>query len=120
MLKYRLVATAATLLLASSATLVEAGDWHHRYERHHHHGRTQAIIGTDGLPSVVPGIGTFSGGISALRIKGNGVFIAVDGGVAPQVIDYRAPKAKIIEVSAENQDEACSFEAGVCVIRPDY
>lgn len=117
MLKYRLAVMALTVLLGSAVGIAEAGE---RYGRHqaHHHGRGQAIIGGNGLPSVIPGIGTFAGSISGLRIKGNGVFFAIDRDARPQVATYRAPKAKIIEISEENHEESCSFEAGVCVIRP--
>lgn len=117
MLKYGSVLTAATILLTSVAAPTQAGE---RYDggRHHHHGRGEAVIGSNGLPSVVPGIGTFVGSISALRVKGNGVFLAIERNARPQVAAYRVPKAKIIEISAENPEEACAFEAGVCVIRP--
>jgi hypothetical protein len=117
MLKYGFVLTAATILLTLVAAPTKAGERYHG-GRHHHHGRGEAVIGSNGLPSVVPGIGTFVGSISALRIKGNGVFLAIERNPQPHVIAYRAPKAKIIEISAENPEESCAFEAGVCVIRP--
>ena len=117
MLKHRLAVMALTILLGSVVGMAEAGERHSRNQADHH-GRGQAIIGSNGLPSVSPGIGTFAGSISGLRIKGNGVFFAIDRDARPKVVTYRAPKAKIIEISAENHEEACSFEAGVCVIRP--
>lgn len=117
MLKYGSILTAATIALISSTGIGLAGDRHHRGHGHHK-SQGQAVIGSNGLPSVIPGIGTFVGSVSGLRVKGNGVFLAIDRGLRPQIIAYRAPKAKIIEISAENPDEACSFEAGVCVIRP--
>jgi len=117
MLKYGPILTAATIVLISSTGITVAGE---RYDRGHghYHGGSEAVIGSNGLPSVIPGIGTFAGSISGLRIKGNGVFFAIDRNTKPKVVAYRAPKAKIIEISAENPEEACSFEAGVCVIRP--
>lgn len=117
MLKYRLALAALAIVLGSPIGISEAGE---RYGHHHgqDHGRREAIIGSNGLPSVIPGIGTFAGSISGLRVKGNGVFFAIDRAPGPKVVTYRAPKAKIIEISAEEPDEACSFEAGVCVIRP--
>jgi hypothetical protein len=117
MLKSRVALTAMTVLLVSSVGIAEAGERHGRHQGHHH-GRSEAIIGSDGLPSVIPGIGTFAGSISGLRIKGNGVFFAIDRNARPKVVAYRAPKAKIIEISEENHEDSCSFEAGVCVIRP--
>ncbi|EKF61363.1 hypothetical protein QWE_02300 [Agrobacterium albertimagni AOL15] len=118
MLKYRLTTALAALLMTLPVGFAQAGDWSGHHGRHAHHANRNAVIGSNGLPSVIPGIGTFSGSVSGLRIKGNGVFLAIDRGLRPQVIAYRAPKAKIIEITAENPDEACSFEAGVCVIRP--
>lgn len=121
MLKYRLAATALAIALGSTIGISEAGERYDRHGRHHHghdHGRRDAVIGSNGLPSVIPGIGTFAGSISGLRIKGNGVFFAIDRAPTSKVIVHRAPIAKIIEISAENPDQACSFEAGVCVIRP--
>lgn len=113
MLKYRVALTAMTVLLASSVSIAAAGERHSQ-----HHGRSEAIIGSNGLPSVIPGIGTFAGSISGLRIKGNGVFFAINRDARPKVVAYRAPKAKIIDISEESHENACSFEAGVCVIRP--
>jgi hypothetical protein len=66
----------------------------------------------------VPGVGTFVGNLSAVQIKGNGIFIAVDRRPTRSKAAAPAPKAQIIEISAENEESACSFEAGVCVIRP--
>lgn len=122
MLKYRLALTAMAITIASSFGLAAAGERHRQHQGHHqgdHQGRSEAIIGTNGLPSVIPGIGTFAGSISGLRIKGNGVFLAINSDVRPKVVAYRAPKAKIIEISEENHEDSCSFEAGVCVIRPN-
>ncbi|QEE45589.1 hypothetical protein FVA81_13650 [Rhizobium sp. WL3] len=121
MLKYRLALAALAIVLGSPIGISEAGERygrHHGHDHGHDHGRREAIIGSNGLPSVIPGIGTFAGSISGLRVKGNGVFFAIDRAPGPKVVTYRAPKAKIIEISAEEPDEACSFEAGVCVIRP--
>ncbi|MCL6707378.1 hypothetical protein M8R20_10235 [Pseudomonas sp. R2.Fl] len=107
---------AALAALASSSF---AGEHSRRHHHHHggfaHHGR--AVVGGDGLPSVVPGLGTFAGSIAAVRVKGNGIYFASDIS-ARKAAPYQAPKARIIEVSQENPQSACSFEAGVCVIRP--
>lgn len=113
MLKYRLAPVALAIALGSTIGIAKAGEGYDQ-----HHGRSQAIIGSNGLPSVIPGIGTFAGNISGLRIKGNGVFFAINRAPGPKVIAYHPPVAKIIEISAEDADQACSYEAGVCVIRP--
>ncbi len=110
------LASALTLLLAS--TVASAGDRATDRDRHNDHHHDRGIVGSDGLPSVVPGVGTFVGNLSAVRIKGNGIFIAVDRPATRRNEAVPAPKAQIIEISAENEDGACSFEAGVCVIRP--
>ncbi len=99
-----------------------AQDRDHRRDRGFN--RTQQVIGTDGLPSVVPGVGTFSGGISAMRIKGNGIFFAGERGLlnVPET-SALAPTAKIISIDGDvasngfQPREACAYEAGVCVIR---
>ncbi|GEO85735.1 MULTISPECIES: hypothetical protein [Alphaproteobacteria] len=97
-----LVAVATSLLFASSA---------------HGNDYRDAVVGGAGLPSVVPGIGTFAGSISAVRVRGTGIYFAIEGS-RRKMITYRPPVAKIIEVGADMENSACSFEAGVCVIRP--
>lgn len=81
------------------------------------HPHLQAVVGGAGLPSVVPGIGTFAGSISAVRVRGSGMYFAIEGSRSG-VIPYRPPVARIIGIDAEMDDSACSYEAGVCVIRP--
>lgn len=111
------VAALVSLTILAMASPAISKDGNRHSGRGHQPRQEQSIVGTGGLPSVVPGIGTFVGSISAVRIKGNGVFIAVDRGSRSTAVAYRAPKARIIEVAAENTDDACSLEAGVCVIR---
>lgn len=114
----RLINAALALLLAGTAPL-SAGEFEDAPRLHHHqrgHDHRQDIVGGAGLPSVVPGIGTFAGSISAARVRGNGIYFAVEGSRS-DVVSYRPPVAKIIEVEAEMEDSACSYEAGVCVIR---
>ena len=76
------------------------------------------LVGGDGLPSILPGIGTYAGAVSAAGERGNGIYFSADNAsvLRPDVI--LAPKAKIIVVDFEGDSPACSFEAGVCVIRP--
>jgi hypothetical protein len=112
------VALAVALPILFASTLASAGDRMADRHPHHHHQRQQSVGGGDGLPSVVPGVGTFAGNLSAVHIKGNGLFIAFDRRANHRTVVVPAPKAQIIEISAENEDSACSFEAGVCVIRP--
>ncbi len=112
------VALASALPILVSSTLAVAGDRMMDRHPHHHHQHQQSVIGGNGLPSVVPGVGTFAGDLSAVRIKGNGIFMAFDRRANHRAVIVPAPKARIIEISVENEDSACSFEAGVCVIRP--
>ncbi|SMC77076.1 hypothetical protein [Rhizobium sp. RU36D] len=92
----------------------ESADYrkHHRHDRKDHNA---GVTSPNGLPSVVPGIGTYSGAISAVRIKGVGNYFMVSGNLGPADGPILAPKARIIEIQGNN---ACSYEVGVCVIRP--
>lgn len=130
----------AAVVFLSSAALAEAGERHdrggshferHRVERVHadRHDRNRDyssnFSGHSDLPSSIRGIGTYAGGISALRVRGNGIYFHVDAGrreVSPVIL---APKAKIIEVNQTVDNSAfaprfgCLTEMGVCVIRGD-
>lgn len=115
---FRLALTSAlSILLAASVASADA-EMSRGYGHHGHH--QQSVIGGNGLPSVVPGVGTFVGNVSAVRIKHNGVFLAFDRRPPRNAPIVRTPEVnvQIIEISAGNEDAACSFEAGVCVIRP--
>ncbi len=58
-----------------------AGDF---YSRHHYqHRQSQLSFSTNGLPSTLSG-GTYVGGISALRVRGNGNYFAINGGLSRQ------------------------------------
>ena len=97
-----------------------AEDFYGRHPYRHH--QSQVSFSTDGLPSALPG-GTYIGGISALRVRGNGNYFAISSGFSRKGITDRAglqlaPMAKIISVHAENADDACAYEHGVCIIRP--
>ncbi len=100
-------------LAASSATPLFAGEWRGRH--HRHHDAVSGLVDST-LPSIIPGLGTYSGAISALRVRGNGIYFSVSGlcGEAPA---RPRPKATIIDVSSGIADP-CSYESGVCVIRP--
>ncbi|MBB4186890.1 hypothetical protein GGE07_003550 [Sinorhizobium terangae] len=79
--------------------------------------------GGDDFPSVTPGIGTYAGGISAFRQEGNGIYFSRydnNNYVAEGAADPAPPpnRAKIIAVSPQPNDRVCSWEHGVCVIRP--
>ncbi|KJF68181.1 hypothetical protein [Rhizobium nepotum] len=97
-----------------------AEDFHGRH--HYQHRQSQVSFSTDGLPSTLSG-GTYVGAISALRVRGNGNYFAIGGGLsrkgaAVSMAAQLAPKAKIINVRAETASDACAYEHGVCIIRP--
>lgn len=123
--------SSACLLLVLGVALVAGGASAGSYERQgeRHHGRESsearkhqhrkdhnaAVASPGGLPSIVPGVGTYSGAISAVQIKGVGNYFMVSGNLGADDGPVLAPKARIIEIEG---DDACSYEAGVCVIRP--
>ncbi|MFC3161907.1 hypothetical protein [Ciceribacter thiooxidans] len=108
-------AIVATAMLAFSAGELEA---------HDRHQPNPGVVAGSGLPSVLPGIGTYAGDVSALRIRGNGIYFMVGHSTYRPVPLRLAPKALIIDVNAKvtadnkSLESACRYEAGVCVIRP--
>ncbi len=99
-----------------------ADAYYGRRDYHHQHRQSQVSFSTDGLPSTLSG-GTYVGAISALRVRGNGNSFAIGGGLSRKGATLTrgsqlAPKAKIINVRAETADDACAYEHGVCIIRP--
>ncbi len=81
----------------------------------------QPAYGGDDFPSQALG-GTYFGGLSAWSDPGNGTYFYSErngygyfNGATDN--DYRAPRAKIIRVTPSTVGRACSWEAGVCVIR---
>lgn len=105
----------------SSHTRETRGDRPHQHGHHPrpHHGHRETIGGGYGVPSIVPGVGTYAGTVSALHVRGNGTYYYAEGfgpAVPADVMIGPAPRSKIIDV--QKHQNPCSFEAGVCVIRP--
>lgn len=102
-------------LLASGVASAQAGEFRHRF---HHYGQgwQEGAAGVNGLPVHIRGIGTFAGSITATRIHGNGVYIAIAPGLSGEHVSV-APRVKIINVSETPEKDNCSMEHGVCVIR---
>ncbi len=116
MMTQKNISFALLALLASGVTSAEAGE----FRRHHGNGWQEGAAGVNGLPTHIRGIGTFAGGITATRIHGNGVYIAIAPGIGQAPATGAAPRAKIVNVT-EGQDQnndLCSMDHGVCVIRP--
>lgn len=85
-------------------------------------GYSGAIDGGYDFPSVVPGLGTYAGSLSAYQEPGNGIYFSQAGSYSyfaengPETAPAERPK--IIVVSPQANASACSWEQGVCVIRP--
>lgn len=116
----RLTALSSMIALAVP---VMAAENYNTY-RHHNPDRyaRQEVVGGNGLPSHIPGIGTYAGSVSGVRFKGNGIYFYNEGRPAYSQVKSTsqtlAPKAKIIHVNSRTKGAECSYEAGVCVIRP--
>lgn len=79
--------------------------------------------GSYDFPTPIPDIGTYAGGLSAFRDEGNGIYFSRDGGYAylageTVAANPSSKRAKIIIVSPQVNASACSWEHGVCVVRP--
>ncbi|MCF1446787.1 hypothetical protein FS834_03985 [Agrobacterium vitis] len=101
---------AAALALACGCLLAQAayaggtndGSAYHGQQRRSHTGSAAGSIIGIGTPG-----GTYTFGVSAWRTDRNG-----------QNSAPLAPKAKIIDVKAQLETSPCTYEAGVCIIRP--
>jgi hypothetical protein len=83
------------------------------------------VNGGVGLPSYIPGIGTYAGGLSATRFRGNGNYFYWQGDsgyvlvpTPERVVGKPKQGAKIIDVEKVLAERDCEDENGVCVIRP--
>ncbi len=72
-----------------------------------------------GLPTTLPGAGTYAGGIEAVSDPGNGNYFAVNGSLDLAMPGRVArPSAKIIVVRPDENNASCDMQKGVCIIRP--
>lgn len=82
------------------------------------------VADSNNLPTRIPGLGTFSGGISARQFKGNGIYFSIDGsnrygsGQADSKKSGPRPGAKIIDMQDAQRDMDCDNPGDVCIIRP--
>lgn len=114
-LRSKLYISIAVTTFALTAQLANAGE----FGRQYNHRPRPPVVGHSGLPSVVPGNGTYSGSTAALHIRGNGTYLVGNGSYGgrrsrPPVL---APMAKIIDVQARAADANCHYQGGVCIIR---
>lgn len=110
------ISFALLALLVSGVASAEAGEFRHQFHRSYGEGWQEGAAGVNGLPVHIRGIGTFAGGITATRIHGNGVYIAIAPGLTGEPTPA-APRVKIINVSENPEKDNCAMEHGVCVIR---
>jgi|GEM_PF-1738134 hypothetical protein len=114
----------AAALAATGAA--EAGDWKKDKggDRRDHRRHDRPIYGDGPLPDYIPGLGTYSGGISAVRIPRSGIYFYVEGNRkrrddAPSVLAAPPAGPKILTPSAREAEASCDRSGGgVCVIRP--
>ncbi|WP_341857936.1 hypothetical protein [Sinorhizobium medicae] len=109
--------------------------WHRHARRGRDHrpvviiGGGEHSFGGDGghgnhdFPTPISDIGTYAGGLSAYRDEGNGIYFSRDGGYSylagdTIVRNTSSKRAKIIILSPQVNASACSWERGVCVVRP--
>ena len=111
-----LAAVAFALVLAAPASLpAQAGE---------RADLPYEVADSNNLPTRVPGLGTFSGGISARKFKGNGIYFSIDGndrccgGAAASKPSKPRPSAKIIDMQDAEDAMDCDNPGDVCIIRP--
>ncbi|NTJ43293.1 hypothetical protein G6L28_11875 [Agrobacterium larrymoorei] len=117
----RIILGAALSMLVAGSIDARADEFRDKRGGDRHHPDTHhSIAGGKGLPSYDRGIGTYAGGISAVRFKRNGIYFALDRGSINTGSIKRAGeiRSRVITVNRETMGAECSYEAGVCVIRP--
>ncbi len=120
MFAHRILIPFLGLLTAISGVSVAHAEYSKSPFRHHHsYGRhDKSIYSGDSLTTSILRLGTFSGGITAFRERRNGNYFAVEGGAFSRPGAGGLTKPRIIHVDKARSDASCSYEAGVCVIRP--
>ena len=115
----------ATALIAVFVPILTANCTHARdnfeYEkRSHREGQKQrSYYGGNGVTSYIRNVGAYSGSAFAIREPRNGTYVSADGAVSHLTKTSGGwDRPQIIRINAKTMDEACSYEAGVCVIRP--
>ena len=116
------IATALIAVFGSmlTANCTHANDSFEHGKRGHSEGqKQQSYYGGNGVPSYIRNVGTYSGSALAIREPRNGTYVSADGAVSHLTKTSGGwDRPQIIRINAKTMDEACSYEAGVCVIRP--
>lgn len=112
-----LIAVFGSMLIANCT---HANDSFEHGKRGHSEGQKQkSYYGGNGVPSQIRNVGTYAGSAYAMRARRNGTYMSADGAINnPTDIRGNWTSPAIIRIKAKTMDEACSYEAGVCVIRP--
>ena len=117
-----LIATAFIAVFVSilTANCTHARDNFEYEKRSHREGQKQRYYyGGNGLPSHIRNVGTYSGSAFAIHKPRNGTYVSANGAVSHLTKTSEGwDRPQIIRINAKTMDEACSYEAGVCVIRP--
>ena len=81
------------------------------------------VADNNNLPTRIPGLGTYSGGISAREFRGNGIYFSVDGDnyCCAHPEEKRGTKrsgAKILNMEDAEHAMDCDNPGDVCIMRP--
>ena len=112
-----ILAVLGPIMVANHAHATENVE--HEKRGHSSRQKQQSYYGGNGLPSHIRNVGTYAGSADAMRARRNGTYVSADGAInnpAQMRGNWKSPA--IIRINARTMDEACSYEAGVCVIRP--
>ncbi len=114
------VILAAMTISVAGVSNAAAGDvYGYSNHKHGHRHQERSFYGGDRLPSYISGIGTYAGGIAGIRDRGNGIYFAMDRWSNEGRASTSKPVGpRIIHVNRKTAGAECSYEAGVCVIRP--
>lgn len=116
----RMTSALLAAALALTAASASAGDYNSsRRGGGYHHVKTRPSIGYTNPVTRIRGVGTFASSSWAFNLDRLGDSIRDFPIGGPQL----APRAKVIDVESDigllAPRNACSYEAGVCVIRGD-
>ena len=121
MLLVRIIAAMVALSLPIATASHAHARESHRSDTYGHGKQHQqrSFYGGNGLPSYIRGLGTYAGSVSGVRARGNGIYFAVNGqGYSDPPTKGQSLRPRLIHVNSSTMGAECSYEAGVCVIRP--
>ena len=116
----RTAAVVSALLIIALAAPAIAGENRSHRDRHHDNSRSGGTYSD--YSSHIPGLGTYSGSVSAVRVRGLGNYFYLDGRPGSSDVKFvdethaAHSGPKIIHVSTTH--DGCHYQAGVCIIKP--